>query len=184
MIAIGLSMDACAVSICKGLAVKRVDFKSLMTVGLWFGGFQAGMPLLGYYCSFFKNHITSMDHWFAFGLLALIGFNMLREALTKDKDDQTGNAGSLGFRPMLTMAVATSIDALAVGITFALMDVNLPVAVSIIGVTTFVFSDIGLAVGQVFGKRYKKKAEIAGGIVLILLGVKILLEHLGILNLG
>lgn len=180
VLAVGLSMDAFAVSICKGLALQRVSWKECCIAGLWFGGFQALMPLLGYLLGTqFEQFVTSVDHWIAFVLLGIIGGNMIREALSKDEDKLDG---SLAFKTMLLLAIATSIDALAVGITFALLpDVNLPAAVSFIGATTFILSAVGLKVGNVFGLKYKSGAEIAGGIILILLGVKILLEHLGVL---
>lgn len=180
VLAVGLSMDAFAVSICKGLALQRVSWKECCIAGAWFGGFQALMPLLGYLLGTqFEQFVTSVDHWIAFVLMGIIGGNMIREALSKDEDKLDG---SLAFKTMLLLAIATSIDALAVGITFALLpDVNLPAAVSFIGATTFILSAVGLKVGNVFGLKYKSRAEIAGGIILILLGVKILLEHLGVL---
>ena len=180
VLAAGLSMDAFAVSICKGLALQRVSWKECCIAGAWFGGFQALMPLLGYLLGTqFERFVTSVDHWITFVLLGIIGGNMIREALSKDEDKLDG---SLAFKTMLLLAIATSIDALAVGITFALLpDVNLPAAVSFIGATTFILSAVGLKVGNVFGLKYKSRAEIAGGIILILLGVKILLEHLGVL---
>lgn len=179
--ALGLSMDAFAVSICKGLALKKIDFKKQLLVGLWFGGFQALMPLIGYLLGInFTNYITSIDHWIAFILLGFIGLNMIKESLQKDECEECGD-DSLSFKSMLILAIATSIDALAVGITFAFLEVNIVAAVSSIGIITFVLSAIGVKVGHVFGSRFKSKAELAGGIVLILLGVKILLEHLGIL---
>ena len=180
VLAVGLSMDAFAVSICKGLALQRVSWKECCIAGLWFGGFQALMPLLGYLLGTqFEQFVTSVDHWIAFVLLGIIGGNMIREALSKDEDKLDG---SLAFKTMLLLAIATSIDALAVGITFALLpDVNVPLAVCLIGITTFLCSAAGLRVGNLFGLRYKAKAELAGGIILILLGVKILLEHFGVL---
>ncbi len=181
LIAVGLSMDAFAVSVCKGLATKKVGVKHMLTVGLWFGGFQALMPLIGYFLgSTFEKYITRFDHWAAFILLGLIGANMIREALSKDEEEAND---SLKVREMLTLAVATSIDALAVGITFALLpDVHIGTAVSFIGVTTLVLSAVGIKVGNVFGAKYKSKAELAGGIILILIGTKILLEHLEIIS--
>ena len=180
VLAVGLSMDAFAVSVCKGLALPRVSWKECCIAGAWFGGFQALMPLLGYLLGTqFERFVTSVDHWIAFVLLGIIGGNMIREALSKDEDQLDA---SLACKTMLLLAVATSIDALAVGITFALLpDVDLPAAVSFIGATTFILSAVGLKVGNVFGLKYKSRAEIAGGIILILLGVKILLEHLGVL---
>ena len=181
LIAIGLSMDAFAVSICKGLATKKVGVKHMLIVGLWFGGFQALMPTIGYFLgSTFEKYITSFDHWVAFVLLAIIGGNMIREGCSKE--DGKAN-DSFSFKTMIVLAVATSIDALAVGITFALLpDVNIVAAVSFIGVITFIISAIGLKVGNIFGLKYKSKAEIAGGVILILIGTKILLEHLGVIN--
>jgi putative Mn2+ efflux pump MntP len=180
VLAVGLSMDAFAVSICKGLAMKRITFKECAIVGLWFGGFQALMPAIGYLLgSRFVKYITAVDHWVAFVLLCLIGINMIREALSKDEEETDA---SLGIKNMFLMAVATSIDALAVGITFAfLQDVAIIPAVCFIGCTTFVLSAIGVKVGNVFGTKYKSKAELAGGIILVILGCKILLEHLGVL---
>lgn len=182
LLAVGLSMDAFAVSVCKGLSTQKLTWKHYLTIGLWFGGFQALMPTIGYFLGFtFESYITSVDHWTAFVLLAIIGVNMIREGLRKDKPEEDQSA-SFSFQTMLVLAVATSIDALAIGITFALLPgVNLPAAVSFIGATTFLLSAIGLKVGNVFGLKYKSRAEIAGGIILILLGVKILLEHLGVL---
>ena len=174
-------MDAFAVSICKGLAVKRIDLGKAGIVGLWFGGFQALMPMIGYFLgSRFFNAIQSIDHWVAFILLALIGANMIREAMSKD-EGAGEDSGSLSFKTMLMLAVATSIDALAAGITFAFLDVNIVGAVSIIGCTTCIISMAGAKVGSVFGTKYKSKAEMTGGVMLILLGLKILLEHTGIL---
>ena len=179
LLAVGLSMDAFAVSVCKGLSTQKLKWKHYLTIGLWFGGFQALMPTIGYFLgSTFEAYITSVDHWVAFVLLSLIGGNMLREGLSKGDPEESNS--SFSFKTMLVLAVATSID--AVGITFALLpDVNLPAAVSFIGATTFILSAVGLKVGNVFGLKYKSRAEIAGGIILILLGVKILLEHLGVL---
>ena len=180
LLAVGLSMDAFAVSVCKGLSTQKLKWKHYLTIGLWFGGFQALMPTIGYFLgSTFEAYITSVDHWVAFVLLSLIGGNMLREGLSKGDPEESNS--SFSFKTML-LAIATSIDALAVGITFALLpDVDLPAAVSFIGATTFILSAVGLKVGNVFGLKYKSRAEIAGGIILILLGVKILLEHLGVL---
>lgn len=181
LIAVGLSMDAFAVSICKGLATKKVGVKHMLIVGLWFGGFQALMPLIGYFLgSTFEEYITRFDHWVAFVLLAIIGGNMIREALSGEEEKAND---SLGVREMLTLAVATSIDALAVGVTFALLPgVNIAAAVSFIGVITFVISAAGIKVGNAFGAKFKSKAELAGGVILILIGLKILLEHLGVIN--
>ena len=180
LLAIGLSMDAFAVAICKGLAMEEVSIKKVAIVGAWFGGFQALMPLIGFLLGVsFKDYIVAIDHWISFVLLGLIGFNMIKESLSKDEDEENS---SLAFKLMLVLAVATSIDALAVGVTFAFLQVNVILAVIIIGITTFILSSIGVKIGNVFGARYKSKAEFAGGLILILLGVKILLEHLGVIN--
>ena len=181
ILAVGLSMDAFAVSVCKGLSVQRIEPKHYLCVGAWFGGFQALMPAIGYLLgSTFEQYITSVDHWVAFVLLCFIGGNMIKESREAEEDETDG---SFGFKTMFLMAVATSIDALAVGITFALLpDVNIVAAVSFIGVTTFLLSAVGLKVGNVFGLKYKSKAELAGGVILVLIGTKILLEHLGVIN--
>lgn len=178
-LAIGLSMDAFAVAVCKGLAMTQITLKKAIIVGLWFGIFQAGMPVIGYVLgSGFQKQISSIDHWIAFILLALIGANMIREALSKTEEEAND---SLSFKNMLVLAVATSIDALAIGITFAFLTVNLPKAIILIGITTFILSIIGVKIGNIFGTKYQSKAEFAGGIILIILGLKILLEHLNIL---
>ena len=180
LIAVGLSMDAFAVSVCKGLAMPKCTFKKVAIVGLWFGGFQALMPAIGYILGAqFQEAIASIDHWIAFVLLALIGGNMIHEAL--DNDEEEADA-SLDVKTMFLLAVATSIDALAIGITFAFLKVNIIPAVCFIGIVTFIISFAGVKIGNVFGARYKNKAEIVGGVILILLGVKILLEHLGFLG--
>ena len=180
LIAVGLSMDAFAVSVCKGLAMPKCTFKKAAIVGLWFGGFQALMPAIGYILGAqFQETIASIDHWIAFVLLALIGGNMIREAL--DNDEEEADA-SLDVKTMFLLAVATSIDALAIGITFAFLKVNIIPAVCFIGSVTFIISFAGVKIGNVFGARYKNKAEIVGGVILILLGLKILLEHLGFLG--
>lgn len=180
ILAVALSMDAFAVAICKGLAMDKVTVRKAAIVGAWFGGFQAGMPLLGWLLGVqFQSYIVSIDHWIAFGLLALIGGNMIRESLSKEEDDEAD--ASLSFAAMLLLAVATSIDALAVGVTFAFLQVNVWLAIALIGIITFLLSAVGVKLGNLFGMRYKKKAEFAGGAVLILLGCKILLEHLGLL---
>ena len=180
LLGIGLSMDAFAVSICKGLAMDRVTLKKAGIVGLWFGGFQALMPAIGYLLgSQFEQFITAIDHWIAFILLGIIGASMIKEALSKDEEHATA---SLDMKTMFLLAVATSIDALAVGVTFAFLQVNILAAVLFIGMTTLILSMIGVKVGNIFGLRYKAKAEIAGGVILILMGIKILLEHLGILG--
>ena len=175
IIAVGLSMDAFAVSICKGLSMQKMSWKNAVIVGLYFGGFQAGMPLIGYILgSQFKNAITSIDHWIAFILLGIIGFNMIRESLNQEEEfvDCSVSPGN-----MILLAIATSIDALAVGVTFAFLQVRIVPAVSFIGSTTFILSIIGVKVGNVFGTKYKSKAEFAGGLILVIMGVKILLEH-------
>ena len=181
LLGIGLSMDAFAVSICKGLSAKRLQTRHYLIIGAWFGGFQALMPTLGYLLgSAFEQYITSVDHWVAFILLSVIGGNMLKEAFSKD--DETTDA-SFAPRVMLLLAVATSIDALAVGITLALLPgVNIAAAVLFIGCITFILSAVGLKVGNVFGLKYKNKAEMVGGAILILMGLKILLEHLGLIQ--
>ena len=184
LLAVGLSMDAFAVAVCKGLAMKRLRPRDGIIVGAWFGGFQALMPLAGYFLgTAFAGYINRYDHWVAFGLLCLIGGNMIREALTPDKPGEEPD-DSLGFRSMLLMAVATSIDALAVGVTFAFVGptVGIWAGVCIIGAVTFCLSWAGVKIGNLFGAKYEKKAELAGGIILCLLGVKILLEHLGIIS--
>lgn len=180
VIAVGLSMDAFAVSICKGLSVRRAEPKHMLCVGLYFGGFQALMPLIGYLLGTrFASLIESVDHWIAFALLALIGGNMVREALSREEEALDA---SFSVKTMLPLAVATSIDALATGVTFAFLKVQIVPAVTFIGCTTFVLSAAGLKVGNVFGARYKARAELFGGVVLILMGLKILLEHLGVLS--
>ena len=179
ILAVGLSMDAFAVAVCKGLAMNRISLKKCAIVGAWFGGFQALMPAIGYLLGAqFSSFIENFSSWIAFILLALIGGNMIKEALSKEEEKADD---SLAFKAMLVLAIATSIDALAVGITFAALKVNIIPAVLLIGLTTFILSAIGVKVGNVFGIKYKSRAELAGGIVLILLGVKILLEHFGVL---
>ena len=178
-------MDAFEVSICKGLSVKKVGVKECFIVGVWFGGFQALMPLIGYLLgSQFKDYITSIDHWIAFILLLIIGVNMIRESRQKEEDEEVcpKEENPFAFKTMLMLAVATSIDALAVGITLAFLNVALAPSVTFIGVTTFVISAVGIRIGNIFGMKYKAKAEFAGGLILICIGVKILLEHLGILG--
>ena len=177
LLAVGLAMDAFAVSVCKGLALPRIDMKKALAAGLWFGGFQALMPLLGYLLgSRFASYIADFDHWIAFVLLALIGGNMIRESFGDEEEADV----SFGLRDMLPLALATSIDALAVGLTFAFLSVRVLPAVTLIGVGTLVISMAGVKLGNLFGARFRGKAEFAGGLILILLGVKILLEHLGI----
>lgn len=182
LLAVGLSMDAFAVSICKGLSMKKASLRACLTCGIWFGGFQALMPLIGYLLgTLFAGAIEAFDHWVAFGLLAIIGINMLKEAFSKDCDCEDCNA-DLSVKTMFVMAVATSIDALAAGISLACdPNMNPWLAIPFIGIVTFSMSAAGVKIGNVFGSRFEKKAQIAGGVILILLGVKILLEHLGIL---
>ena len=185
LLAVGLSMDAFAVSVCKGLAMKKVTLKAEATCGLWFGGFQALMPTIGFFLgALFADAIEAFDHWVAFALLAIIGINMLKEALEKkdESGDDPEKDADLSVKTMFLMAVATSIDALAVGISLAMVgSVNIWLAAAFIGICTCLLSALGVKIGNVFGSRYEKKAELAGGVILILLGVKILLEHLGVL---
>ena len=180
LLAVGLSMDACAVSICKGLSMKKADLKAMSICGVWFGGFQALMPLIGFLLgSLFAEAIEAIDHWVAFILLGIIGINMLKEAFSKEEEEHDAD---LSVKTMFVMAVATSIDALAVGISLAMAgDVNIVLAVTLIGIITFAMSAMGVKVGNIFGSRFEKKAQMAGGIILLLLGLKILLEHLGVL---
>lgn len=174
--AVALSMDAFAVSVSKGLSVGRVRLKHGLITGAYFGGFQAMMPLLGFFlASSFADYIRRFDHWIAFGLLALIGANMLREALSGEDEEMND---SFSFKTMLPLAVATSIDALATGVSFAVTDTNIWLAIALVGATTFAFSAAGVKIGNVFGAKYKSKAELAGGLILILMGAKILIEHL------
>ena len=187
LLAVGVSMDAFAVSICKGLAMKKATLGGMATVGGWFGGFQALMPLIGFFLgTLFAAAIEAVDHWVAFGLLGIIGFNLLKEALEPGcecgccADEHNAD---LGAKTMFVMAVATSIDALAVGISLAMAGgVNIWLSVLLIGLTTFSFSAAGVKIGSLFGAAFEKKAQLAGGIILILLGVKILLEHLGVIG--
>ena len=184
LIGVGLSMDAFAVAICKGLGMKRLNMKQALVIGLFFGGFQALMPFVGWALgSQFQDLISPIDHWVAFILLAIIGGKMLVEAIRggdEESADEPADA-KLDLKELFVLAVATSIDALAVGITFALLGVNIVEAISIIGATTFVLSVAGVAVGHAFGARYERGATIVGGVVLILIGCKILLEHLGVI---
>ena len=183
LIGVGLSMDAFAVSICKGLAMEKVNKKQAFIIGLYFGGFQALMPLIGWFLGIrFQQYITSIDHWIAFVLLVFIGGKMIVEAVRDPYVEEIGKKDPpLDHKEMFLLAVATSIDALAVGITFAFLDTPIVEATVIIGLTTFFLSILGVVVGNFFGTRYKKKAEIVGGIILVAIGVKILIEHLGIL---
>ena len=185
VLALGLSMDAFAVSICKGLSVPKLQAKHCLICGVYFGGFQALMPLIGWALGIrFQSMITNIDHWIAFVLLLIIGVNMIREALGKEEDGEVcpKEENPFAFKTMLMLAVATSIDALAVGITLAFLNVALIPSVTFIGVTTFVISAIGIRIGNIFGMKYKSRAEFAGGVILICIGLKILLEHLGILG--
>ena len=189
LLAVGVSMDAFAVSICKGLAMKKATLKAGLTCGIWFGGFQALMPVIGYFLGFlFADAIEAFDHWVAFVLLGIIGANMLKEAFGNDCDCCEGHDADLSAKTMFVMAIATSIDALAVGISLAMA--GLPIwgmdgifaAVILIGLCTCSFSTAGVKIGNIFGGRFEKKAQIAGGVILILLGAKILLEHLGVIG--
>lgn len=183
LIGVGLSMDAFAVAVCKGLSMKKVNYAYTLLLGLFFGGFQALMPLMGYFLGYrFEKYITSIDHWIAFILLAFIGINMIREAFAEEPPTETVEETGMNIKEMLLLSVATSIDALAVGITFAFMKVNIIPAVSLIGFTTLVLTIAAVFIGNVFGARYKNRAELAGGIVLIGIGLKILLEGLGIVS--
>ena len=181
LLAVGVSMDAFAVSVCKGLSMCKSGIKESAICGAWFGGFQALMPLIGFFLgTLFADAIEAFDHWVAFGLLAVIGINMLKEAFSKEEEGCCGC--DLSFKTMLVMAIATSVDALAVGISLAMAgNVNIWLSILLIGITTFAFSGLGVKIGNVFGSRFEKKAQIAGGAILILLGLKILLEHLGVL---
>ena len=180
IVAVGLSMDAFAVSVCKGLSVSRVSLRHAACAGLWFGGFQALMPLIGWLLGIqFQSAIERFDHWIAFVLLGILGINMIREAR---KSEEECCDCSFGWRAMLPMAVATSIDALAIGVTFAFLQVDILPAIAFIGVITFLLSAVGVRLGSVFGQKYQSAAQVFGGVVLILMGLKILLEHLGIIH--
>ncbi len=178
--AIALAMDAFAVAICKGLTVKEIKPRHLLITGLYFGGFQALMPLIGYFLGVnFREYIESVDHWIAFALLGLIGANMIRESFSKEEELHTDD---FSFKSMLPLAVATSIDALAIGVTLAFLKVNVASSVSLIGVITFLISAVGVLLGRTVGCKFKSKAEFVGGSILILMGIKIVLEHLEIIN--
>ena len=180
LLAVGLSMDAFAVAVCKGLSLGKVRLRHMLIPAVWFGAFQALMPLIGYFLGArFEKYIVSVDHWIAFVLLAGIGANMLREAVKSENGEEDA---SLTVKVMLPLALATSIDALVVGITFAFLQVRILPAVCFIGAITFLFSMAGVKIGSIFGERWRKGAQIAGGVILILLGIKILLQHLGILS--
>lgn len=182
LIGIGLSMDAFAVAVCRGLKMQKLNFGQTALIALFFGGFQALMPLIGWFLGTqFESYITAVDHWIAFVLLAIIGGKMIYDSFKKEENDSSEKS-VLNIKELLVMAIATSIDALAVGITFAFLNVNIWSSVSIIGVTTFVLSAIGVLIGHKFGAKYKNKAELAGGVILVLIGLKILLEHLGVIN--
>lgn len=184
LIAIGLSMDAFAVAVCKGLCMKHLSARNALIVAVFFGGFQAFMPFVGWALGTqFEHYITPIDHWIAFGLLSFIGATMLWDAFRGDEEVACETGDHLDVKELVMLAVATSIDALAVGITFAFLHVDIVVSVGLIGVTTFVLSLVGVVVGHHFGLRYEKPATILGGVVLILIGTKILLDHLGILTL-
>ena len=181
LISIGLAMDAFAVSVCKGLAMKKMSWKKAITIGLYFGAFQAIMPTIGFSLgTTFERFITNVDHWIAFILLVGIGINMVKEAFDKESENRNDN---VDVKTMLVLSIATSIDALAIGITFACLKIHIVMPVITIGLITFIISVIGVKIGNRFGDKYEKKAEIMGGVILILLGIKILLEHLGIINL-
>ena len=180
LLSVGLAMDAFAVAICKGLNMRKMNYKNALILALFFGGFQALMPAIGYLLGKqFEKYITSIDHWIAFLLLSIIGIQMIAESFKKD-DDKEEDADKLNLKEYFMLAVATSIDALAVGISLAFLNVSLVKSISFIGIITFTLSAIGVKIGNVFGSRYKSKAEIAGGIILIGMGIKILLEHLGV----
>lgn len=174
-IGIGLAMDAFAVSICKGLSMKKLNFKKMLIIGFYFGAFQALMPVIGYFLGKgFEGFVSSIDHWIAFILLSFIGANMIKDAF---KGEECAN-DDVSFKEMVVLAIATSIDALAIGITFAFLKVNILLAVVLIGIVTFAISSIGVVIGNMFGNKFEKKAKIFGGVILILMGVKILIEHL------
>ena len=179
-ISISLAMDAFAVSVCKGLSMPKMNWKKAIIIGLYFGFFQGLMPVIGYLLgSSFENLVTNIDHWIAFGLLSFIGISMILESFKKD---ESNNNDSIDFKTMIVLAIATSIDALAIGITFAFLNVNLLLSVILIGIITFIISVIGVKIGNRFGDKFESKAEIIGGTILFLIGVKILLEHLNILH--
>ena len=176
ILSVGLAMDAFSVSICKGLSVKKINVKYIVTIGLYFGIFQGLMPVIGYIVGMkFYDQITNIDHWIAFILLFVIGINMIKEAILNNEEEKND---SLKVKDMLTLSIATSIDALVVGITFSFLNVNIILACTLIGVITLIISMIGVKIGNVFGNKYEKKAQVIGGVILILLGFKILLEHL------
>lgn len=181
LIAVGLAMDAFAVSVCKGLSMKKMSWNKAIIVGLYFGIFQGLMPVIGFLLgTSFASLVIQIDHWIAFVLLGFIGGNMLKEAFSNESENRNDN---VDFKTMIVLAIATSIDALAIGITFAFLKVNLILSVLMIGIITFILSIIGVKIGNKFGDRYERKAEMAGGLILILMGIKILLEHLGVVQL-
>lgn len=184
LIAIGLSMDAFAVAVCKGLNMKKINYKNSFLIALFFGSFQGLMPVIGWFIGIrFEKYITSIDHWIAFILLSIIGVNMIKEAFSKDEDDHECSCSNeiLDFKELFILAIATSIDALAIGITFAFLGINIINSATLIGISTFIISFVGVMIGNKFGTKYKEKASILGGAVLIIIGLKILLEHLGII---
>lgn len=182
LVGVSLAMDAFAVSTCKGLSMPKINYKHALIIALFFGVFQAVMPLIGWLLgSAFEKYITTFDHWIAFALLLILGIKALVDAI-RDKDDDKNKEYKLDFKELTVLAIATSIDALAVGVTFAFLQVSLALSVSLIGVITFVLCLIGVMIGNKFGSKWKKPASIAGGVVLILMGVKILLEHLGVIS--
>ena len=179
ILAVGVSMDACAVSVCKGLALRRISLRHCLWVGLWFGAFQALLPLAGYVLGArFRQYITSIDHWISFGLLVFLGIRMIAEAI---KDEPSEPDAALSCRHMLILSLATSIDALALGVTFAFLEVPILPAICLIGVVTFILSAVSVKIGNLFGAKWKSGAELAGGIILCIIGCKILLDHLGFL---
>lgn len=178
-ISASLAMDAFAVSICKGLSMKKLDWKKAFIIALYFGAFQGLMPVIGYFLgATFSDLVTSIDHWIAFALLSIIGGNMIKESFDDEEEKRNDN---VDFKKMIVLAIATSIDALAVGITFAFLKTNIVLSVVLIGIITFVISLLGVNIGNKFGDKFQNKAELSGGIILILIGLKILLEHLGII---
>lgn len=179
LLSVGLAMDAFAVSVCKGISMKKMNWKKAIIIGLYFGGLQALMPTIGYFLgAAFQSLITSIDHWIAFILLGIIGGGMIKESFGDDEENRNDD---VSFKTMIVLAIATSIDALAIGITFAFLNVNLVLAISLIGIITFILSVFGTKIGNRFGDKYEKKAEFLGGVILVLLGIKILLEHLGVI---
>ena len=180
LVSISLAMDAFAVSICKGLSMKKMNWKKALIIGGYFGIFQALMPTIGFFLGTgFSSLVTNVDHWIVFILLLFIGGNMIKESFS---EDDCHNNDSIDFKTMLILAIATSIDALAVGITFAFLEVNVVLAFSLIGIITFALCVLGVKIGNRFGNKYESKAELAGGIILLLIGIKILLEHLNVIS--